>query len=193
LQRAIVTGADGFLGRHLVRSLWALLPTSTRLRVALDPVGDAARRAAAMFRQLGVVPLAAEALLTLARLESEREHYDQSLSLLEQAEVLFGWWHWVRDGTWAPATFQRYMRWLRGALRRAQSAARYAARTCGSRASARIRERSARANCSSPSPAWPISSAASRLESTVSLLSSTRTESPWPEHPVPASKRPPVR
>jgi len=36
--------------------------------------------------------------------------------LLEQADVLFGWWHWVRDGTWAPATFQGYMRWLRGAF-----------------------------------------------------------------------------
>lgn len=34
--------------------------------------------------------------------------------LLEQAEVLFGWWHWVRDGTWAPATFHGYRRWLRG-------------------------------------------------------------------------------
>jgi transcriptional regulator with GAF, ATPase, and Fis domain/Tfp pilus assembly protein PilF len=64
-----------------------LLPTSARLRVGIDPVGDAARRAAAMFRQLGVIPLAAEALLTLARLESEREHYDQALSLLEQAEL----------------------------------------------------------------------------------------------------------
>src|SRR6266568_3109288 len=37
--------------------------------------------------------------------------------LLEQAEVLFGWWHRGRDGTWAPATFRRYMRWLRGAFR----------------------------------------------------------------------------
>jgi len=27
--------------------------------------------------------------------------------LLEQANVLFGWWHWVRDGTWGRATFQR--------------------------------------------------------------------------------------
>jgi transposase len=36
--------------------------------------------------------------------------------LLEQAEVLFGWWHWVRDGTWAPATFPGYMHWLRGAF-----------------------------------------------------------------------------
>src|SRR5205814_7570466 len=34
----------------------------------------------------GVPSLAAEAMLTLARLESEREHYDQALSLLEQAE-----------------------------------------------------------------------------------------------------------
>lgn len=63
-----------------------LLPASARLRLAIEPVGDAARRAAAMFRQLGVVPLAAEALLTLARLDSEREHYDQALALLEQAE-----------------------------------------------------------------------------------------------------------
>jgi transposase len=37
--------------------------------------------------------------------------------LLEHAEVLFGWCHWVRDGTWAWATFQRYMRWLRGSFR----------------------------------------------------------------------------
>ena len=37
--------------------------------------------------------------------------------LLEQAEVLFGWWHQGRDGTWAPATFRRYMRWLRRAFR----------------------------------------------------------------------------
>ncbi|HET7225800.1 MAG TPA: sigma 54-interacting transcriptional regulator [Candidatus Eisenbacteria bacterium] len=63
-----------------------LLPSSARLRVALDPVADAARRAAALFRQLGVEPLAAGALLTLARLEAEREHYDQALGLLEQAE-----------------------------------------------------------------------------------------------------------
>ena len=37
--------------------------------------------------------------------------------LLEQANVLFGWWHWVRDGTWSRATFQRYARWLRGEVR----------------------------------------------------------------------------
>jgi Nif-specific regulatory protein len=62
------------------------LPASVRLRTPLEPVADAARRAAAIFRKLGVLPLAAESLLTLARLEAEREHYDQSLSLLEQAE-----------------------------------------------------------------------------------------------------------
>jgi transcriptional regulator with GAF, ATPase, and Fis domain/Tfp pilus assembly protein PilF len=60
--------------------------TSVRNRLAIEPVADAARRAALIFRQLGVVPRAAEALLSLARLESERERYDQALSLLEQAE-----------------------------------------------------------------------------------------------------------
>ncbi len=69
----------------------ALLPTSQRMRLALEPVADASRRAAAMFRQLGVVPAAAEALLSLARLEAEREHYDQALALLEQAE------QWIAD------------------------------------------------------------------------------------------------
>ncbi|MEO5618368.1 MAG: sigma 54-interacting transcriptional regulator, partial [Candidatus Eisenbacteria bacterium] len=63
-----------------------LAPSSLRLRAPLEPVADAARRAAALFRQLGVLPMAAESLLTLARLEAEREHYDQALSLLEQAE-----------------------------------------------------------------------------------------------------------
>jgi transposase len=38
-------------------------------------------------------------------------------NLLEYAEVLFGWWHWVRDGTWARSTFQRYASWLRGVVR----------------------------------------------------------------------------
>src|SRR6266496_1603004 len=38
-------------------------------------------------------------------------------SLLEYTEVLFGWWYWVRDGTWSWATWQRYMRWLRQAVR----------------------------------------------------------------------------
>jgi len=37
--------------------------------------------------------------------------------LLEQADVLFGWWHWVRDGTWSWGTFQHYARWLRGVFR----------------------------------------------------------------------------
>jgi transcriptional regulator with GAF, ATPase, and Fis domain/tetratricopeptide (TPR) repeat protein len=64
-----------------------LLPTSARLRVPLEPVSDSSRRAAALFRQLGVIALAAESLLTLARIVSEREHYDQALSLLEQAEL----------------------------------------------------------------------------------------------------------
>lgn len=63
-----------------------LLPASARLRVSLEPVADAAKRAATLFRQLGVVPLAAEAFITLARLESERERYDQALAFLEQAE-----------------------------------------------------------------------------------------------------------
>jgi transcriptional regulator with GAF, ATPase, and Fis domain len=69
-------------GEHLV-----LLPTSVRLRLPLEPVADAAKRAATLFRQLGVVPMASEALLTLARLEAEREHYDGALALLEQAEL----------------------------------------------------------------------------------------------------------
>jgi transposase len=37
--------------------------------------------------------------------------------LLEHADVLFGWWHWVRDGTWSRGTWQRYMRWLRQSFR----------------------------------------------------------------------------
>jgi transcriptional regulator with GAF, ATPase, and Fis domain/Tfp pilus assembly protein PilF len=69
--------------------LQLLLPAGQRLRVALEPIGEASRRAAALFRELGVVPLAAEALLTHARLEAEREHFDSAVSLLEQAE------HWL--------------------------------------------------------------------------------------------------
>lgn len=83
-----------------------LLPSSARLRMSVDPLSDAARRAAAMFRQLGVVALAAESLLTLARVESEREHYDQALSLLEQAE------QWLAESG-DPGTEERA-----GALRR---------------------------------------------------------------------------
>ena len=67
--------------------LLLLLPAGVRSQIALEPVAEAARRAAALFRQFGVLPLAAEAYLTLARLEAEREHYDQGLSLLEQAEL----------------------------------------------------------------------------------------------------------
>src|SRR5262249_7584302 len=37
-----------------------LLPSSARLRVDLEPVAEAAKRAATLFRQLGVVPPAAE-------------------------------------------------------------------------------------------------------------------------------------
>jgi transposase len=37
--------------------------------------------------------------------------------LLEQADVLFGWGHRVRDGTWSRATFRGYATWLRGVLR----------------------------------------------------------------------------
>jgi transposase len=37
--------------------------------------------------------------------------------LLEQADVLFGWWHRVRDGTGCQATFQSYARWRRGVFR----------------------------------------------------------------------------
>jgi transcriptional regulator with GAF, ATPase, and Fis domain/Tfp pilus assembly protein PilF len=68
-----------------------LLPSSTRLRLALEPPAEAARRASTLFRQLGLVAPAAEAMLTLARLESEREHYDASLALLELAE------QWLAD------------------------------------------------------------------------------------------------
>ena len=64
----------------------ALMSVSVRNRLPIEPLADAARRAALIFRQLSVVPLAAEALLALARIESERERYDHALSLLEQAE-----------------------------------------------------------------------------------------------------------
>ncbi|MBI1798381.1 MAG: sigma 54-interacting transcriptional regulator [Candidatus Eisenbacteria bacterium] len=63
-----------------------LLPTSQRLRVPLEPVTEAARRASTLYRQLGLVAPAAECMLTLARLEAERERFDQSLTLLELAE-----------------------------------------------------------------------------------------------------------
>jgi len=71
--------------------LLSLLPAGQRTRVPLEPVADASRRAATLFRELGVPSLAAEASMTLARLESERERYDQALALLEQAE------EWLRE------------------------------------------------------------------------------------------------
>ena len=37
--------------------------------------------------------------------------------LLEYADVLFGWWYWVRDGTWTRSTFRRYVGFLRGLVR----------------------------------------------------------------------------
>jgi transcriptional regulator with GAF, ATPase, and Fis domain/tetratricopeptide (TPR) repeat protein len=73
------------------------LPKSVRMRVPLEPVIEAGKRAAALFRELGVVAAASESLLTLARLESEREHYDQALTLLERAE------HWLGDAGAAEA------------------------------------------------------------------------------------------
>jgi transcriptional regulator with GAF, ATPase, and Fis domain/Tfp pilus assembly protein PilF len=63
------------------------LPPGARRRAMQDSIGDGAKRAATLFRQLGVLPLAAEALLVLARWEAERERYDQALGLLEQAET----------------------------------------------------------------------------------------------------------
>jgi transposase len=38
-------------------------------------------------------------------------------ALLEHAHVLFAWWHWVRDGTWACSTFQHYMSTLCASFR----------------------------------------------------------------------------
>ena len=68
-----------------------LLPASQRLRVSLEPAAEAARRASALYRGLGLTAAAAETQLTLARLEAERERYDQALALLEQAE------EWLAD------------------------------------------------------------------------------------------------
>jgi transposase len=39
--------------------------------------------------------------------------------LLLHAEVVFGWWHWVREGWWKRATFQRRLPGLRRSLRAA--------------------------------------------------------------------------
>jgi Nif-specific regulatory protein len=65
----------------------ALLSVSARKRLMLEPIANAARRSALIFRQLGVALLAAESLMALARIESERERYDQALPLYEQAEL----------------------------------------------------------------------------------------------------------
>src|SRR5204863_136689 len=51
------------------------LPAGTRAHVDLDPVAEATKRAAALFRGLGVPSLAAEAYLVLARLTAERERF----------------------------------------------------------------------------------------------------------------------
>ncbi len=72
----LASWADGIL----------LLPTGLRQRASLDQVAECSRRAAALFRELRVPGLAAEAMLSLARLETERERFDQALALLEQAE-----------------------------------------------------------------------------------------------------------
>jgi transposase len=39
--------------------------------------------------------------------------------LLEYADVLFEWWHWVRDRTWQRSTFRRSVSVLRPAFREA--------------------------------------------------------------------------
>jgi transcriptional regulator with GAF, ATPase, and Fis domain/tetratricopeptide (TPR) repeat protein len=67
--------------------LLLLMPAGLRAQVDLDPVTEAAKRAAVLFRGLGVMALATEAYLTIARLEAERERFDQALSHLEQAEL----------------------------------------------------------------------------------------------------------
>jgi Nif-specific regulatory protein len=66
------------------------LPVSTRMRLPLEPVADATRRASALYRRLELTPIAAELQLNLAKLEAEREHFDHALALLEQAEEWLG-------------------------------------------------------------------------------------------------------
>jgi transposase len=39
--------------------------------------------------------------------------------LLEYADLLWEWWHWVRDGTWQRSTLQHYVSVLRPAFREA--------------------------------------------------------------------------
>jgi transposase len=38
-------------------------------------------------------------------------------ALLEHTQVLFAWWQWVRDGTWARSTFQSHVSTLRASFR----------------------------------------------------------------------------
>ena len=66
--------------------LLLIMPAGLRAQVDLEPVSESTKRAAALFRGLGVLAMSAEAYLTIARLEAEREHFDQALSHLEQAE-----------------------------------------------------------------------------------------------------------
>ncbi len=72
--------------------LLSLIPAGVRAQVDLEPVVESTKRAAALFRGLGVLAVSAEAYLTLARLEAERERFDQALSHLEQAEL------WLQEG-----------------------------------------------------------------------------------------------
>ena len=52
-----------------------------------------------------------------ARIERGGPAQPVGAALLEHAQVLFAWWHWVRDGTWARATFQQYVSTLRTSFR----------------------------------------------------------------------------
>ena len=56
-------------------------------------------------------------------------------ALLEHLQVLFAWWHWVRDGTWQRSTLQSYVRTLRASFKLelawgSQSACPKTAATC---------------------------------------------------------------
>jgi transposase len=56
-------------------------------------------------------------------------------ALLEHVQVLFAWWHWVRDGTWTRSTFQSSVRTLRASFKMelqwgSQSACAKTAATC---------------------------------------------------------------
>jgi transposase len=56
-------------------------------------------------------------------------------ALLEHMQVVFAWWHWVRDGTWRRSTFRAYVRTLRASFKLelewgSQSACPKTAATC---------------------------------------------------------------